>query len=173
MLRRILLLMFSFALASCKGVVESRKESKLYGTWRSDSNATIEYLTEFAKLTKLQEKALFSLFGHTTIVFSRDGTGYLETAAWVMENADGEDVEIPEGTVSFTFEILGESDSQIVLRTTSEDGMFEDSPFAVLKFEEPDTYSVSLSDGISSINGREFFKRSKSQENEQGAAANP
>ena len=40
-------------------------------------------------------------------------------------------------------------------------------PFAILKFHDQDTYSVSLSNGIAEINGREFFKRIKTDNSEQ------
>ena len=75
--------------------------------------------------------------------------------------------------VNFKFELLGEAQSQIVIKTTLGAAPLDTYPFAILKIHDQDTYSVSLSDGIAEINGREFFKRIKKADSEQGGADQP
>jgi hypothetical protein len=109
------------------------------------------------------------LFGRAVITFNPNGTGKMKMSAAKMPKKDGGELELPATEISFRFEILGETDSQIVIKSTSEEPLFADFPFAILKLHDANTYSVLLSDGITEINGREFFKRVEKDHSEQAA----
>jgi hypothetical protein len=147
------------ALSQCESNKTDKLESKIFGAWHSDAEATNADLAKFAQLNDFQKKALPALFGRATITFNRDGSGSIEMQAAKFPKMDGGEIDVPASKTSFRFEILGEAESQIVIKSTSEEVIFRDHPFAILKLHDEDTYSVSLSDGIAMIYGREFFKR--------------
>lgn len=133
--------------------------SKLYGSWKSDITLTSEYLNKHAKLTEYQRKVLPKIFSNSIVTYKSNGTGLIETKEIVIPKQNGEEWKIPAINIGFTYEILGEAANQLVIKTTLKEDLFADSPFCIIRFEESDTYSISISDGISDINGREFFKR--------------
>jgi len=150
----------------------SARTSKLYGAWRSDAGATKAYLAKHAKLTDYQKQIFSRLFGKTVITFNPDGSGGIKVEAIALPKRDGGQLNVPASERSFTYSVLGESDSQIVIAMVSGEPLFDDYPFAVLKFHTVDTYSVSLSEGLTDINGREFFNREKSTKSEPGSGGN-
>lgn len=66
-----------------------------------------------------------------------------------------------ESEMKFTFKLLGESKSQLVVEMISGKFLIDEYPFSLFKFQGADSFSVSLADSITDINGREFFKRLK------------
>ncbi len=144
-------------------VFSSDTESKLYGVWRSDACLTNAHLVRNAKLSEYQKKVFEGFFGLTFLTFNADGTSTVRTKQLVIPKKDGGEQLLPATETNFTFKILGETDSQLVIETTSGDFTFGEHPFAILKFEELDIYSVSLSDGVADLNGREFFIRQKTE----------
>lgn len=145
---------FAVCLVSCK-----EQDSKIYGTWQSDGERTWTYLEERTHLSAKQRVSLKSFFGNTSITYNPDGTGMIDQQAFTMDVLDGEPVGMEAHSEEFTFEVVGESEAQVVIRITSDLPLMEGYPYAVMRFENDDTYSVSLSDSISEIPGREFFKR--------------
>jgi hypothetical protein len=136
--------------------------SKLYGSWKSSHKLTKAYLMKFAKLDAYQKNTLPNFFGNSVITFNRDGTGNIDIKAMSFPKKDGDgEFKLPATKTAFIYKILGESKSQLVIKTETDMELFADFPFAILRFEDPNTYSVSLSDSISDINGREFFTRIK------------
>ncbi|WP_411827795.1 hypothetical protein [Luteolibacter sp. AS25] len=133
--------------------------SRLYDSWKSDAAATNAYLGKHANLNEMQKRIFSDFFGKSVITFRPDGSGFIELASNSFTMEDGRVRELPASKTDFTFKILDEAESQIVIRTTFAEGIFTDHPFAILKLHDADTYSVSLSDGFAEINGREFFKR--------------
>jgi hypothetical protein len=163
---------FLIILASLHAVCAEKKTSKLYGSWSSDAIATKEYLTSYAVLNEYEKKAFPMLFGRAVITFNPNGTGTMKMSAAKIPKMDGGELELAATEVSFKFEILGETDSQIVIKSTSEEPLFADFPFSILKLHDANTYSVMLSDGITEINGREFLKRVEKDPSEQDARGN-
>ncbi|WP_156817219.1 hypothetical protein [Rubritalea marina] len=145
---------FAVCLISCE-----EQHSKIYGTWESDGERTWTYLEERTNLSAKQRVTLKSLFGNASITYNPDGTGMLDQQAFTMDVLDAESLEMEAYSQEFTFEVVGESEAQVVIRITSDLPLVEDYPYAVMRFENNDTYSVSLCDSISEIAGREFFKR--------------
>ncbi len=135
--------------------------SKIHGEWESDRELTKKYLYKYAKLTEYQKKALPKFFGNSVIIFKPNGSGSVKTQAITIPKQNGEEWKIPETNIEFTYEILGEARDQLVIKIFFQEELFAESPFSLIKFEDSNTYSVSISDGISDINGREFFKRIK------------
>jgi len=154
--------------AACAG----DRTSKLYGSWSSDAAATKDYLTNHALLTEYQKKAIPMLFGRAVVTFKPDGTGVMKMDAARIPKKDGGELDLAATEIKFRFEILGETESQIVIKSTSDNPIFDDFPFEILKLHDPNTYSVMLSDGITEINGREFFKRVEKAPSEQDARGN-
>lgn len=167
-LKNTMVRFFIFALLSSPVFAEN-EESKIIGSWRSDAKATHAYLDKHAKFTDYQKKAFANFFGKVVITFKSDGTGTMLTEAFTIPKKGGGEFEMKAANLSFTFKVLDSSESQIVIKSDMKESLFDDYPFALLKFEDDDTYSVSLSDGISEINGREFFKRIKATDKGQGA----
>lgn len=151
---RFLLLALSAQLACAE-----EKASVLHGSWRSDAEATNDYLSKHAKMEDFQRKKLALFFGRATVTFKPDGSGSIRMAARTIPTKEGGEIELTEGMTEFTYRILGETESQIVIESFTGEALTDAHPFAVLKLHDRDTYSVSLSDGIAEINGREFFKR--------------
>ena len=145
----------------------------LVGTWRSDGEATNAYLEKHAKLTELQKKAFAAFFGKSVVTFRADGSGTIFLPARTMPKKDGGQLNLAATEFDFTFKVLDSADSQIVIKSDVGKELIDGYPFAILKFHGPDTYSVSLSDGLGEINGREFFKRSKTPISEQTGAGQP
>lgn len=135
--------------------------SILIGSWRSDAEATNAYLDKHAKLNHHQKKVFSKIFGRVMVTFKADGTGSLLMAAATIPTEDGGQLELEATESDFTYKVLDVAESQIVIKSKMGEKLFDGYPFAILKFHDQDTYSVSLSDGISEINGREFFKRVK------------
>ena len=165
---RFLITIFALAQICCA----KEHASKLYGSWSSDADATKAYLTSYAVLNEYQKKAFPMLFGRAVITFMPNGTGKMKMSAAKIPKKDGGELDLPATEISFKFEILGETDSQVVIKSTSEQPLFVDFPFAILKFHDTNTYSVLLSDGVTEINGREFFKRVEKDTSEQDAPSN-
>jgi hypothetical protein len=163
---------FLIILVSLHAVCAEEKTSKLYGSWSSDAIATKAYLTSYAVLNEYEKKAFPMLFGRAVITFNPNGTGTMKMGAAKIPKKDGGELELAATEISFKFEILGETDSQIVIKSTSEEPLFADFPFSILKLHDANTYSVMLSDGITEINGREFFKRVEKDPSEQDARGN-
>jgi hypothetical protein len=163
------LLFFVLAQICCS----NETESKIYGSWHSDAEATNAYLAKNAQMNEFQKKVFPVLFGRATITFNRDGTGFIEMTAAKFPKMDGTEIDVAASKTDFRFEILGEAKSQIVIRPTSEDDVFQDAPFAILTLHDEDTYSVSLSDGLAMINGREFFTRVKNNKSNKAEMATP
>jgi hypothetical protein len=163
------LILFLLAQTCCS----SAEDSKIYGSWHSDAEATSANLAKFAKLNEFQKKAFPSVFGRATITFNRDGSGTIEMKAAKFPKMDGSEIDVPASKTEFRFEILGEAESQIVIKSTSEEVIFQDHPFAILKIHDDDTYSVSLSDGIAMIYGREFFTRIDNKKANKAEMATP
>ncbi|WP_193212843.1 hypothetical protein [Luteolibacter marinus] len=147
------------------------KPSALHGSWRSDGEATRAYLDEHAKLDEFQRKMIGLMFGRATVTFKPDGSGSLRMDPMKVPTKEGAELALAESTTGFTYRILGETESQIVIESRFDNAALDAQPFAVLKFDGKDRYSVALSDGIAEINGREFFTRVK--EGGQGEAAAP
>lgn len=162
---RYLPLALTMMLASCAG----EQTSKLYGSWSSDAAATKDYLTNHALLNEYQKKAFPRLFGGAVVTFRPDGSGVMTMGAVRIPKKDGGELDLAATEKKFRFEILGETASQIVIKFTSDESLFADFPFSLIKFHDANTYSVMLSDGITEINGREFFKRVEKQPSEQDA----
>ena len=137
----------------------SETASKLHGSWLSDGKATNSYFSEHAKLTDQQNRLFPKFFGRAVFTFNPDGSGTIKMEAVILPKKDGGDLNLAASETAFKYQILGETESQIVIKTTLAEPMFNEYPFTILKFHDADTYSVSLSDGIADINGREFFKR--------------
>jgi SET domain-containing protein len=78
---------------------------------------------------------------------------------YTIEVLDSEPIVLEAFNETFTYEILGESESQVVLEITSELPFIDEYPYSLIRFEDENTYSVSLSDSISDLAGREFFVR--------------
>jgi hypothetical protein len=163
------LLLIALAQASCS----SEPSSKLYGSWRSNAKATNEYIAKHSKLSDYQRMALSKLFGRAVVTFNPDGSGSITMEATTIPKKNGGQFELASSKTDFRFELLGEAESQVVIRTTLGQALFDNYPFAILKLHDQDTYSVSLSDGITEINGREFFERIKKTSSEQGGADQP
>ncbi len=142
------------------------------GAWRSDAKATNAYLDKHAKLNEYQKKVFASLFGRALVTFRADGTGSIVLDARTFPTRDGGQLEWEATKADFTFKVLDATESQIVMKSDLGEELFDGYPFAILKFHDQDTYSVSLSDGIADINGREFFKRVKIT-NEQNPSERP
>lgn len=139
----------------------SDKVSKIHGSWQSDGEATNKYLSKNTRLTAHQKKLFPLLFGNAVIVYNPDGTGSITLKAASLPKKEGGMVEAPAKVTSFTYEIVSESGSQVVIKAVWKDPLYDRYPFAILRFDEPDSYSVSLSEGPPDINGREFFTRVK------------
>ena len=142
-------------------VYSGETASKLYGSWKSDIKLTNEYLNKHAKLNEYQKKVLPRFFSNSVIIFEPDGTGIIKTQEIIVPKLNGKEWKIPATNMKFTYKILGEAENQLVIKTILEKDFFADSPFCIMRFEDSDTYSISVSDGISDINGREFYKRIK------------
>lgn len=140
------------------------KASKIYGTWSSDREASSDYLLANAKLNDYQKLALPRLFGRMDVTYREDGTGTAFLKAGRIPKKDGGEIVLEETSIDFTFEIIGESESQVIIKTTSGDMLIAECPFSLVRFHDRDTASVAISDGITDINGREFFKRIKKEE---------
>jgi len=169
----IIILLGIVTLSQCKNSESDKAESKIYGSWHSDAEATNAYLAKYAQLNEFQKKVFTSLFGRATITFNHDGSGFIEMDGGKFPKMDGSEIDVPASKTNFRFEILGEDDSQIVIKTTGEELFFQDHPFAILKLEDENTYSVSLSDGIATINGREFFTRIQNKKANKSEMATP
>jgi hypothetical protein len=155
--------------AACAG----DKPSRLYGSWSSDAAATDAYLKNHSLLSEYHKKALPMLFGRTVITFNFDGTGVAKTNAARIPKKDGGVLELEAREIKFKFEILGETASQIVIKSISDNPLFTDFPFSIIKLHDANTYSIMLSDGITDINGREFFKRVGKEPNKHGSGEKP
>ena len=138
------------------------KAPSLLGTWRSDAEATNAYLDKHAKLSDFQKKVFATLFGKSVVTYRADGSGTLSMQARTIPKKDGGQMEVAASDSDFTYKVLDSTDSQIVIKSVVGMEMVDGYPFAIIKFHDQDTYSISLSDGMAEINGREFFKRVKS-----------
>lgn len=167
MLRQLLIALTTL-LTACAG----EQKSTLYGSWSSDASATKDYLTKHALLNEYQKKAFPMLFGRAVVTFRPDGTGVMKMGAVRIPKKDGGELDMATTEIKFKFEILGETASQIVIKSTSDEPLFADFPFSLIKIHDANTYSIMLSDGITDINGREFFKRVTKQPSEQVAPSN-
>ncbi|NLT70742.1 MAG: hypothetical protein GXX91_08610 [Verrucomicrobiaceae bacterium] len=145
----------------------------LIGAWRSDAEATNAYLDKHAKLNDYQKKVFATFFGRAMVTFRTNGTGTILMKATTLPKKDGGQLELEATESDFTFKVLDAAESQIVIKSDMGEEIFDGYPFAILKFHDQDTYSVSLSDGIAEINGREFFKRVKTTNSEQDGTGQP
>jgi hypothetical protein len=161
-----------FALFSASALAGNEVPS-LIGSWRSDVEATNAYLDKHAKLNDYQKKVFANFFGRAVVTFRADGTGTILMQAITIPKNDGGQLDLGATESDFTFKVLDSAESQIVIKSDMGEELFDGYPFAILKFHDQDTYSISLSDGIAEINGREFFKRVKITNSEQGGAGNP
>jgi hypothetical protein len=161
-----------FALFSASALAGDEAPS-LIGSWHSNTEATNAYFDKYAMLSDYQKKVFTKLFGRTVVTFRADGTGTVLMKAITIPKKDGGQVELEADKSDFTFKVLGSAKSQIVIKSDMGEKLFEGYPFAILKFHDQDTYSISLSDSLTEINGREFFKRVKTTDSAQGAASNP
>ena len=140
------------------------KSSKIYGTWISDREATSEYLLKHAKLDDYQKMVLPIIFGRMEVTYREDGTGTAILKAARIPKRGGGEIHLEQTSIDFTFEIVGESEFQVVTKLTSGNGIMASYPFSLTRFHDRDTTSAAFSDGITNTNGREFFKRVKNKE---------
>ncbi len=135
--------------------------SRIHGQWQSDGEATNKYLSKNTRLTAHQKKLFPLFFGNAVIAYNPDGTGSITTKAATLPKKEGGMVEVPARMTTFTYEVVSDAGSQVVIKAVWKDALYDRYPFAILRFEDQDTYSVCLSDGPAAVNGREFFKRVK------------
>ena len=103
----------------------------------------------------------------STMTFKADGTGIIETAEFKVELANGKKVEIPAEKSNFTFEILGESKHQIVVKGKDLDikgepavkKLLESHPFSIYVFENEDKFWFYVANKFTDLNVRYYFKR--------------
>ncbi|MDP4624708.1 MAG: hypothetical protein NWT08_06165 [Akkermansiaceae bacterium] len=135
-------------------------ESAIIGEWKSNGEKTINYLTEHTKLTDQQQRSFKEIFGKNVIIFKPDGTGTMVMPPSTISLIDGKELKLEGRTIEFTYEILGETTTQIVMKSHSENSVIlKNRPFSLITLHGRDSYSVSLDDGITELYGREFFDR--------------
>ncbi len=138
----------------------------ILGSWRSDAVATNAYLLKHANLNDIQKKFFAKFFGRAVVTYKADGTGFVSIMEVKAPMGNGEELKLESAKVDFKYEVLGTAKSQIIIKTTMGEETLKDYPFTILNFVDDDNYSVSIPESLSDINGREFFKRVKTQEGE-------
>jgi hypothetical protein len=154
LLRLITISLTSIFLVSC-----NQKDSKIYGTWKSDGERTWDYIQEHAKLTEQQQTSLSTFFGNATVTYNPDGTGVVNMTEHTIEVLDSDPIQMAASSQEFTFEVVAESKLQAVIKVTSDFPLSDDYPYSLIRFEDDGAISVSLNESISDLAGREFFTR--------------
>lgn len=133
----------------------------MYGTWERDGAATLASVEESMKMNEYQEKALPAMLtSPMRITYRQDGTGAVWLGEYNLPKLDGGEIQIEEVELEFTYEILGESENQVVIKVHGDDPVTEKLPFTLWNFEGPDrTFGVFEASGITNWKGREYFKR--------------
>ena len=166
-MNRLLLATVAFALAACDS-----NPSKLYGAWERDAEATLKDISEGQQLEPSQEQFLEAWFGCDMVITYRlDGTGTIAMGRYEIPGPDGSEVTVDAAEVEFSFEILGEAESQVVIKVAVEEASVDERPFSLLQFPNRDGYCVTLDQGPFDLKGKEFFRRVEPNKGEQAAAA--
>lgn len=155
-MRRYFLLLSLIVTGCCAAA-----ESKLHGSWKSDLKLTSDYLLKYANLDEHQKKALGILFGKSVITFKPDGTGSIKKESFVIPTKDGARLPMSGGDSTFSYELLGESEGQVVIKLKTEDPSVKKHPFLIMKFHGENVYSIEISENLFDLNGREFFQRTE------------
>ena len=164
--KKAMIQLLLFALFSASALAADEVPS-LIGSWRSDAVATNAYLDKHAKLNDYQKKVFAKFFGRAVITFRANGSGTILMESITIPKRAGGQLDLKATESDFSFKVLDSAESQIIIKSNMSEEFLDEYPFAILKFHDQDTYSVSLSNGIAEINGREFFKRIKTDNSEQ------
>lgn len=160
-LLKVFLCLLALLLVSCE-----KKESKLHGTWVRDAKRTVQQLDEIEELNDWQRSNLGKLFSAPVVAtYHPDGTAKMVLSSYEITDLKGKVVRIPETELKLEYEIISETDSKLVIRSSSDDDFIgpylKRQPDAVLNFEGSDAYSISLDSLMEHKGLREFFVRKK------------
>lgn len=130
-------------------------KSKIIGSWKLDLKTTKSYHLKYIALTDTQKKIISHFLNPSSITYNSDGTGLMVMGMVKTNNNDGTEFKVNRTEHKFTFKIIGESESQVIIQKSTMPNIYS---YSVLKFNGTDSYSYSLSDN-SKIPGRIFFTR--------------
>ncbi len=136
--------------------------SKIHGTWERDNEAAIKFLLENNELTEKQKTVHTALLSsQMTSTYHEDGTGQITIGAYQLPDPEGNLIEIEEMKADFTFEILGENKSQIVIKIITDDEFIDNTPFYILSFNGRDEHHFISGHDHIDLNVRENYTRVK------------
>lgn len=165
---------FLFAPIVLIAVSCENKDSNLHGAWERDAEATIANLTEGQSLDESKKQFLDAWFScKMVITYEPNGTGTVALGRYTLPGPDGTVHRMEPSEDGFTFEILHEQPSQISIKTESDFELPDGPPSYVLKFEDENTYTVTLDQGPFDLKGKEFFRRVGASKSEQDSGDDP
>lgn len=133
-------------------------ESRIEGTWKSDSQTSMTYLREHAIVLPKADRFLESLFGKMTLTFAH---GELRTyMPDTTVNVNGKLTPFVGIDMRKPYHIVFCDEDTIAFASQSIDS--DKDKLTVFHFVSPDTFWVymgSTDPGIPDINSREFFQR--------------
>jgi hypothetical protein len=132
-------------------------DSRLHGTWRSDATRSMTWNREHVELTPEQESFLSQVFGHMTVTYAADGTGFVTMDPYTLEI--GDDVNsIPGFAAPMTYKVLRATKDSITIKTMSD---FTEDIIATIYFDGNHAYWLYLDEDAPATSGREFYQRIK------------
>ena len=168
---KLLTPLLALSLISCK---QAADDSKIWGTWKSDKEATLEYIAENTKCSAYRMRYFKAFYGNSEITFNKDGAGSIKIAPYELPLEDGQSLELPASSMDFTYEILEETEVQVVTKLSFSptadlagmDELFRANPCSIAYFPDKDTFWAYASNGFIDIHTREYFSRvAPNQEN--------
>ncbi|MEJ6717138.1 MAG: hypothetical protein QNK82_01475 [Akkermansiaceae bacterium] len=158
-------LFFAIFISSCH---EGKKnaDSKIYGVWKSDQDQSYESMLVNTSFSEKKKAAFKANFGKTQLTFLRDGICETYRPSYKVPMGGGNFFTSEESKKESKFEVVGETDNQIVMKFEDVDsGVKPEFSIYYLTFHIKDDDTISLSqDGGRlplGLPGREYFKRVK------------
>ena len=133
-------------------------QEKLLGTWVSDREKTIEFNKKYSILKPIQMEFLSKISGLLTIEYQKGNLSkeHMPKYSYTLNGKEIKNDEEWEETKKY--KILGYTESSIIIESVNQ--IFGKMIYT-LQFEDENTYWIYLSNDISTLHAREYFKKIK------------
>ena len=146
---------FTVLVLACMCVGCSTSDSRLYGTWKSDREATIDYNRNHTKISDRELQALGQMFGHLIVVYQSGGRSSTTMEAHTITRGT-ETESFDSLSDKSAYRIVAKDDDSVVIE------LGEDKTILTIHFEGDNMYWIYLGDkDLSGRHMREYFRRIK------------
>ena len=133
------------------------RDPRLYGTWKSDRDATMRFNEANAVISDAQIDTYRQIFGRITLEFRPDGTIHYGQDPYIM-TAGTNSFSVNEISGTRTYTIIAKDKSSVVIQAPD---ILDEQKLSHIHFEGTDTFWRYLGEEVilGNIHMREYFRK--------------